>query len=702
MPINIEDEPDCGSDADVMSDDGPYIPGIPSTEPSSVVRLETNATTKRKRRSVVWDEFTIIDGQGFDDGKNRAECKRCKQVYRADSNINGTGSLRRHILHCPKRENKGNTSTQMILGVNDGKVMLRDQKVDQDFVRDKITKLIVRHELPLVFVEYEEFRELITYLFPGYTHIARNTQMSDILRLYNLESIRIRNLLNSFPGRISLTSDLWTSITNDGYIALTSHYIDKDWVLHKKLLKFCIMPPPHTGIHICEMVSKILSDWGIDRKLFSITLDNATANFCFVDLLKKNLNLKNALLCRGLHFHNRCCAHILNLIVQDGLKHIDDSVVLVRSSIAYVKGSHARKVKFLEICKQLRLQSSKGLRADVSTRWNSTYLMLDSALFYCKAFENLGLVDDNFKTCPSSEQWLKIERLTSFLYPFYAITVLLSGSKYPTVNLYFENVWEIHKILLEEVSRGLNFMKPMAVEMKKKFDKYWSEYSPILAIALVFDPRYKLSFVTWAFSKLCNLDLNASTMCHNVRNSLYQLFDEYKSMQPSDYDVPTLTHRPGRSRTRFEFMVSELAEMDNGNKSQLDIYLDEPKVPFNDNEYDEYDVLAFWKANGSRYPDVARMARDVLAIPVSTVASESAFSAGGRVIDKYRSKLLPTNAEALICLRDWMFDIDFRAEPFDDPTDVDNALGNILELLHIENERGAVASSSAGPTPREG
>ncbi|XP_042519191.1 zinc finger BED domain-containing protein RICESLEEPER 2-like [Macadamia integrifolia] len=449
MSINIEDEPDCGSDVDVMSDDGPYILGIPSTEPSSVVTLETNETTKRKRRSVVWDEFTIIDGKGFDDGKNRAECKRWK-------------------------------------------VTLRDKKVDQDFVRDKITKLIVRHELPLVFVEYEEFRELITYLFSGYTHIAQNTQMSDILRLYNLESIRIRNLLNSFAGRISLTSDLWTSITNDGYIALTAHYIDKDWLLPKKLLKFCILPPPHTGIHICEMVSKILSDWGIDRKLFSITLDNAIANFYFVDLLKKNLNLKNALLCRGLHFHNRCCAHILNLIVQDGMKHIDDSVVLVRSSIAYVKGSHARKVKFLEICKQLGLQSSKGLRADVSTRWNSTYLMLDSALFYYKAFENLELMDDNFKTCPSFEQWLKIERLTSFLYPFYAITVLLSGSKYPTANLYFENVWEIHKSLLEE-----------------------------------------------------------------------------------------------------EFMVSKLAEMDNGSKSQLDIYLDEPKISFNDNEYDEYDVLAF-------------------------------------------------------------------------------------------------------------
>ncbi|KAJ4978297.1 hypothetical protein NE237_009077 [Protea cynaroides] len=112
-------------------------------------------------------------------------------------------------------------------------------------------------------------------------------------------------------------------------------------------------------------------------------------------------------------------------------------------------------------------------------------------------------------------------------------------------------------------------------------------------------------------------------------------------------------------------------------KSQLDYYLEEPKLPFDD-KYRQFDVLAYWRQNGSKYPDVARMAKDVLSIPVSTVASESAFSAGGRVIDKYRSKLLPSNAEALICLRDWMFDIDFRAEPVDDAEDVAMALGNVL------------------------
>ena len=49
------------------------------------------------------------------------------------------------------------------------------------------------------------------------------------------------------------------------------------------------------------------------------------------------------------------------------------------------------------------------------------------------------------------------------------------------------------------------------------------------------------------------------------------------------------------------------------------------------------------------------MAHDILSVPISMIASESAFSTGGRVLDQYRSALRPPIVEALICTKDWLF-----------------------------------------------
>jgi hypothetical protein len=61
------------------------------------------------------------------------------------------------------------------------------------------------------------------------------------------------------------------------------------------------------------------------------------------------------------------------------------------------------------------------------------------------------------------------------------------------------------------------------------------------------------------------------------------------------------------------------------------------------------------KENEFRYPKVAAMARDILSIFIFTVASESTFSIGRRVIDQYKSSLKPNIVEALVCTRDWLY-----------------------------------------------
>ena len=85
-------------------------------------------------------------------------------------------------------------------------------------------------------------------------------------------------------------------------------------------------------------------------------------------------------------------------------------------------------------------------------------------------------------------------------------------------------------------------------------------------------------------------------------------------------------------------------------KLDLEIYLNEAILE----EEGDLDILKWWKINSERFPLLSRMAHDVLAVLISTVASESCFSTRGRVFDAFRSSLTPKIVEALICTQDWL------------------------------------------------
>ena len=96
----------------------------------------------------------------------------------------------------------------------------------------------------------------------------------------------MKYVLTSAPSRVCLTFDLWTSIAIDVYMCVATHFIDANWVLQRKVLNFCYIPPPHNGVSLFENVYKLLSMWGIENKIFCVTLDNASSNDVFVDMLR--------------------------------------------------------------------------------------------------------------------------------------------------------------------------------------------------------------------------------------------------------------------------------------------------------------------------------------------------------------------------------------------------------------------------------
>ncbi|KAL0345583.1 UNVERIFIED_CONTAM: Zinc finger BED domain-containing protein RICESLEEPER 1 [Sesamum radiatum] len=91
-------------------------------------------------------------------------------------------------------------------------------------------------------------------------------------------------------------------------------------------------------------------------------------------------------------------------------------------------------------------------------------------------------------------------------------------------------------------------------------------------------------------------------------------------------------------------------------KSELDMYLEESCYSFKkDNKIEkEFDVLEWWRVNSAKYKVLSFMVRDILAIPITTVASEATFSAGSRVIDKYHASLTSEIVQVLMCGGDWL------------------------------------------------
>ena len=251
---------------------------------------------------------------------------------------------------------------------------------------------------------------------------------------------------------------------------MTVHYIDDNWKLQKRILNFSAIDAPHTAVALSKAILEKLYKWNIDRKLMSIVLDNYSTNDALVrDLLEKLPT--NNLVAYGQLFHVRCSAHILNLIVQEGILIVKEVATKVHESVKYVKSSTLRLQTFKEVASQVKAPN-KSLVLDVATRWNSTFLMLQTALEFKETFSHLAIVDSSYKHSPNVEEWEHAKIICGCLRYFYDATNKFSVSLYPSANYFFQEICAIHVMLKEFCRSNVPFISSMGNRMMVKFDKY--------------------------------------------------------------------------------------------------------------------------------------------------------------------------------------------------------------------------------------
>ncbi|XP_042460145.1 zinc finger BED domain-containing protein RICESLEEPER 2-like [Zingiber officinale] len=304
-----------------------------------------------------------------------------------------------------------------------------------------------------------------------------------------------------------------------------------------------------------------------------------------------------------------------NKVVQDSLDVIAPIVEKIHESVAYWRASPKREQKFDDAAWiVVHNMNVKKLVLDCKPHWNSTYLMFITAISFKDVFTRLRFRDSSYKCFPTDE-WLLAE----------------------------EWVTSPNKVISSMVERMLS-----------KFEKYWSNIHGIMGIATILDPRYKSKLVEYCFKRTQG-EIGFKEPLRRIQKMCYDLLEEYTNNNGhASVDKRSMETRLHTSTDdfldSFDKEVALKCDINTDLMTELDHYLEDKMMPRNV----DFDILEWWKTNGTKYPNLMRLARDILAIQISTVASESTFSTSGRLVSSHRSRLHLKTIETLMCAQSWL------------------------------------------------
>ncbi|KAI0499109.1 hypothetical protein KFK09_020010 [Dendrobium nobile] len=297
--------------------------------------------------------------------------------------------------------------------------------------------------------------------------------------------------------------------------------------------------------------------------------------------------------------------------------------------------------------------------------------MLTVALQLREAFTSYGEREVTYHNCPTEDEWNNIEKVCDVLGFFNEATNIISGTEYPTSNLFLSQICIIKKVIDDRSISSDEFIRNMTMKMKEKFDKYWGECNLLMAFGAIMDHRMKFLVIEFAYPKIYG-DQSSQNISY-VRTLLYELFEEYTTNFEVEAkgagDTFQLRKDGSKGESNFSRTFQEGASNKYSGWLDFTAYVSEktskkPAKSDLDNYLEDgleicppgktFDVIGWWKSNQAKYRILSRLAVEILAIPISTVASESTFSAGERVVDTYRSKLGIETVQSLICGSNWV------------------------------------------------
>jgi hypothetical protein len=159
---------------------------------------------------------------------------------------------------------------------------------------------------PLSIVDDLDFRALIHHIDPCLSLPSRNTLTYSLLPgLYREAKSKLMQKLSAVKW-VALTADGWKSITNEGYLTVTVHYVSgKMKTVSRELSTWCV-EVSHTAVNLAKELRNFVSEWQLTDKIAAVVAGNA-ANIVKAANENKWRDVP-------------CFAHTLSLAVKDAVK----------------------------------------------------------------------------------------------------------------------------------------------------------------------------------------------------------------------------------------------------------------------------------------------------------------------------------------------------------------------------------------------
>ncbi|XP_062138763.1 E3 SUMO-protein ligase ZBED1-like isoform X2 [Drosophila sulfurigaster albostrigata] len=341
--------------------------------------------------------------------------------------------------------------------------------------------MLAKSVLPFSFVDDEGFVELMQEAVPRYK-VPSRMYFRDVMlpTEYEQLSLKLRAALETVK-HVGLTTDLWTSAANEGYITITCHYITENFKLTSALLSTAplITPTNHNAQNIADSISSMLAKWGLLSKVVTVTTDNDTTMKKACDILA--------------FYHLPCLAHTINLLAQDILKlaAVNGIISKCKRIVTYFKQSTIATAKLKEV---QNTNQPLVLIQEVSTRWNSAHAMIKRIL-QINEYVTLTLLKLRNGPSPITTDKLEVlDDLSDLLSPFQEATLSVSTNTKVSVSLIIPVIAENHhkmnqlnaKLRTQEGKDIYDLVKKRLVERLDTF-----ETRTIPRIATLVDPRFK-------------------------------------------------------------------------------------------------------------------------------------------------------------------------------------------------------------------